>query len=66
MQKRKNIGTFIGRHFQAGKNKSKVGLEKVPRHNVLSWNHIVKKYFSSFFKMPIEFCSLVKAGRCAK
>lgn len=52
MQKRKTIGTFITGRFQARKNKSKMGLEKVPRHNVFSWNHIVKKYFS-FFKMPM-------------
>lgn len=52
VQKRKTIGTFIRGRFQARKNKSKTGLEKVPRHNVLSWNHIVKKYFS-FFKMPM-------------
>lgn len=54
VQKRKSKGgAFIRGRFQAGKNKSNMGLEKVPRHNVLSWNHIVKKYFSSYFKMPM-------------
>lgn len=49
-------------HFQAGENKSKAGLGKVLRHNVLSWNHVVKNYFSTLRKVLVYLltfsCSL--------
>lgn len=59
MQKRKSIeGTFIRGHFQTGKKKSKMGLEKVPWHNVLSWNPIVKNISPHILKCPCSFSVL--------